>query len=87
MGTDIPLAIETIKKTMLADADENVWYVFAHDAHVREVLGRENFFPREANEWKKNGWREKLLWRFLEDFGEGVKEVLKGEKEEGKEKL
>ena len=25
-----------------------------------------------ANEWKKEGWREKGMWRFLGDFGDAV---------------
>ena len=80
MGKDIPLAIETIKKTQQADADENVWYVFAHDAKLRGVA---DFFPRSANEWKQRGWREKLLWKFLEDFEVAARQVKEKAESDG----
>jgi len=78
MGKDIPLAIETIKKTQEADADENVWYVFAHDGKLQGVA---DLFPRSANEWKQKGWREKSMWKFLEDFEIAAKQMM--EKAEG----
>ena len=65
MGKDIPLAIDTIKKTQTADADDNVLYIFAHDNKIRGIV---ELFPGKANDWKTQGWREKLIWRFLEDF-------------------
>ncbi|KAK5075253.1 hypothetical protein LTS08_001664 [Lithohypha guttulata] len=65
MGKDIPLAIKTIEKTQIADADENILYIFAHDSKIRGVV---DLFPSSANNWKQKGWRQKLLWRFLEDF-------------------
>lgn len=83
MGKDIPTAIETIKKTMEADADENVLYIFAHDAKVREVV-KGNFFPGTVNAWKEKGWRDALLWRFLEDFEEAARRVKQGEGKGGK---
>lgn len=65
MGLDIPLAIETIKKTQEADADDNVLFIYAHDYALR---GNVDFFPLSANDWKQKGWRAKLLWHFLGDF-------------------
>lgn len=65
MGKDIPMAIETIKKLQVADGDDNVLYIFAHDGKIRGVV---DLFPNKANDWKQKGWREQLLWRFLEDF-------------------
>lgn len=72
MGKDIPLAIESIKKTMPADADENIFYIFAHD---RKIMGVVDQIPKSANNWKEQGWREKLYWKFLEDFEGAVKEA------------
>ena len=77
MGKDIQVAIETIEKTQVADADGDVIYVFAHDVKIREVV---DLFPKEANQWKEKGWREMLLWRFLEDFEVAAKEVKDREK-------
>lgn len=72
------MVIETIEKTQVADADEAIWYVFAHDTKIRGVV---DLFPKEANGWKEKGWREKLLWRFLEDFEVAAKRVKEtGEK-------
>jgi len=81
MGKDIPLAIETIKKTQQADADENVWYVFAHDRTLRG--GNVELFPASANEWKQKGWREKLLWEFLADFETAAKQMKEKAESEG----
>lgn len=65
MGLDIPLAIETIKKAQEADADDNVWFVFAHDDSLFDLV---DFFPADVNAWKKKGWAEKTKWSFLKDF-------------------
>jgi glyoxylase-like metal-dependent hydrolase (beta-lactamase superfamily II) len=65
MGLNIPQAIETIKKTQEADADDNVLFIYAHDNSLR---GNVDLFPLNANDWKQKGWRSKLLWHFLEDF-------------------
>ncbi|KIX95832.1 uncharacterized protein Z520_08540 [Fonsecaea multimorphosa CBS 102226] len=66
MGLDIPQAIETIEKAQKADGDENVLFIYAHDATARGVA---DLFPQTANDWKKRGWREKMFWAFLADFG------------------
>lgn len=73
MGKDIPLAIETIKKTQFADTDDNVLYIFAHDNKIRGIV---DLYPEKANDWKSKGQREKLLWRFLEDFEFAAKEQI-----------
>ncbi|OAP59117.1 hypothetical protein AYL99_06415 [Fonsecaea erecta] len=66
MGLSIPQAIDTIVKAQKADADTNVLFIYAHDATARGVA---DLFPLTANEWKKRGWREKMFWAFLADFG------------------
>ena len=65
IGSDLRQAIDTIKKTQEADAQDDVLYIFAHDS---SVLGAVELFPLPANQWKEKGWREKILWRFLEDL-------------------
>lgn len=82
MGKDVDQAIRTIEKTQVADADDNVLYLFAHDYAARGVVG---FYPEKtANGWKKEGWREKLLWGFVEDFEGGLRGVLEKGGEESK---
>lgn len=80
MGKDIPLAIETIKKTQTADADENILYIFAHDSKVR---GTVDLFPEKANAWKEKGWGEKMRWAFLDDFAVAAKSVKDQQEHEG----
>lgn len=65
MGLDIPLAIETIKKAQVADADDNVWFIFAHDD---SLFGLVDLFPADVNAWKEKGWASKTKWSFLKDF-------------------
>jgi hypothetical protein len=60
----------TIEKTWVADVRDDVLFIFAHDTKVGDVV---DFFPKRANEWKEKGWREKVLWRFVEDFEEALK--------------
>lgn len=70
MGFDIPLAIETIKKTQEADADDHVLFIYAHDTFVH---GQIDLFPKKANDWKEKGVKEKLFWAFLHDFAPALK--------------
>lgn len=65
LNSDEALARETIVKTQVADADPNVWFVFAHDTALFEGV---ELFPLGANEWKEKGWKEKTRWEFLRDF-------------------
>lgn len=39
---DIPLAIDTIKRAQDADAESNVWFVYAHDPTLYGVV---DFLP------------------------------------------
>ena len=70
MGLSIPEAIRSIEKAQKADADDNVFFIYAHDASVRGVV---DLFPASANEWQKKGWREKVFWSFLADFEHAFK--------------
>ncbi|KAH7154499.1 beta-lactamase-like protein [Fusarium sp. MPI-SDFR-AT-0072] len=65
IGFDKELAVKTIKETQKADAQDNVFFVFAHDMTMFDVI---DTFPKQANDWKANGWKEKTLWKFLNDF-------------------
>ncbi|KIX03814.1 uncharacterized protein Z518_07367 [Rhinocladiella mackenziei CBS 650.93] len=69
MGLSIEEAIRTIKKTQEADGDDDVLFIYAHDSSVRRVA---DLFPLKANDWKAKGWREKMLWDFLNDFREAM---------------
>ncbi|KAH8878778.1 hypothetical protein GQ53DRAFT_789708 [Thozetella sp. PMI_491] len=40
MGLDIPLTIKTIREGQVADAKDNVFFVFAHDMSIEGVGGR-----------------------------------------------
>jgi hypothetical protein len=65
IGVDIEQAIQTIKDAQQVDAQDNVFFVPAHDMSVAGVIDE---FPKTANDWKAKGWSEKTFWRFLEDF-------------------
>ncbi|KAI0505578.1 beta-lactamase-like protein [Xylaria bambusicola] len=65
LAVDIPQAIQTIKDAQLADAQSNIFFVFAHDMEIQGIV---DFFPHPANGWRVKGWREKSLWRFLADL-------------------
>ncbi|KLO90595.1 uncharacterized protein LW93_11015 [Fusarium fujikuroi] len=69
-GFDLDLAIKTIKEAQTADAQENVFFVFAHDTAMFDVI---DVFPKQANDWKQKGWKEKTLWKFLNDFEDALK--------------
>ncbi len=69
MGYDIPQAISTIKDAQVADAEENIFFIYAHDTTLRDVV---EFFPASANDWKKKGWARETRWAFLSDLGHAV---------------
>lgn len=55
----------TIVRTQVADADSNVWFVFAHDTALFRGV---DLFPKQVNAWKEKGYKEKTQWSFLVDF-------------------
>lgn len=55
LATDLASAIKTIKDAQEADSKDNVFFVFAHDMGICGVV---DFFPKPANNWKNEGWRE-----------------------------
>lgn len=76
---DFKQALETIAKTQDADAEENVFFVGAHDDTIRGIV---DVFPQKANDWQIQGWREKSLWVFLRDFQEALDPVSAFDKKE-----
>jgi len=74
IGFDIEQAIKTIKEAQKADAQENVFFIFAHDMSVMGVVDE---FPKTINDWKAKAWSEKTQWKFLNDFEEAIKNEAK----------
>ncbi|KAE8382664.1 beta-lactamase-like protein [Aspergillus bertholletiae] len=72
-GYDIPQAIRTIEHAQEADADDNVWFVYAHDA---SLLGVVDFYPNHVNNWKERNLSKKLKWEFVRDFKGAVERIL-----------
>jgi hypothetical protein len=62
---DQQLATQTIRRAQVADAQDNVWLVCAHDT---SLVGSMDLFPQSANAWKEKGWKEKVEWKFLRDL-------------------
>ncbi|KAH7024696.1 beta-lactamase-like protein [Microdochium trichocladiopsis] len=70
---DADLAAQSIRDAQVADADGNVFVVMAHDATIYSADGGDGgekrskveFFPAWANDWKKKGWKEGVMWDFL----------------------
>lgn len=38
--------------------------VVAHDASIGDVL---ELFPETLNDWKEKGWKEEMLWKFMDE--------------------
>ncbi|ERT00707.1 uncharacterized protein SPSK_07614 [Sporothrix schenckii 1099-18] len=66
MGLDVAAAIETIRQAQAADAQDDVFFIFAHDMTVQGIVDE---FPATLNDWKAKGWREAAQWKFLEELG------------------
>ncbi|XEV02894.1 hypothetical protein FSHL1_008181 [Fusarium sambucinum] len=74
IGFDIEQAMETVKEAQKADAQDHIFFIFAHDMSVMGIVDE---FPSTLNDWKAKGWREETQWRFLNDFEEVIKEESK----------
>ncbi|KAB5578575.1 hypothetical protein GE09DRAFT_1214739 [Coniochaeta sp. 2T2.1] len=73
-ANNMPLAMDTIKKTQKADASDNIFFIAAHDEFIRDVV---DLYPKNANDWKAKGWREKAMWAFLADLAPAAAGTLK----------
>jgi glyoxylase-like metal-dependent hydrolase (beta-lactamase superfamily II) len=58
-------AIRSQRKMREFDANENVLVLVAHDADASSVI---NMWPQTVDDWKSQGWKQKLTWAFLKDF-------------------
>ncbi|KAK3371974.1 beta-lactamase-like protein [Podospora didyma] len=65
LGENITAMLDTIKGAQAADAQDDVFFIFAHDMGIDGVV---DVFPKKANQWKKKGWGEKSLWNFLAEL-------------------
>ena len=48
------------------DGCKEVLFLYAHEGSVGEVGA---LFPRAVNAWCGEGWKERVGWAFLRDFG------------------
>lgn len=62
---DHHLAMQTVERAQVADAQDNVWLLCAHETGL---FGSVDLFPEPANSWKEKGWKEKVEWKFLRDL-------------------
>jgi hypothetical protein len=63
----------TRKGAQKADAQDNIWLIYAHDPSLSDVV---DFFPSSANAWKEKNWRSKTLWSFLASFQDSIKGTI-----------
>lgn len=66
------LAIESCNKWQEYDAQENIFAMVAHDASLMDIV---DFYPKSANGWRRQGWKDAGRWRFLRDFDTGSQEA------------
>ena len=62
----------TIEKIQSLDASENILTIIAHDNTIQDILP---VFPKDINDWKKDGLGTKTRWKFLSDFKQLFNEV------------
>lgn len=65
LGENLTQAAESIYKAQEADGKANVLFLWAHDA---EPFKSAELSPKYANGWKRQGWKQKMLWSFLGDL-------------------
>ncbi|KIY63626.1 Metallo-hydrolase/oxidoreductase [Cylindrobasidium torrendii FP15055 ss-10] len=61
---DIATAQASLKKATTLDASPDILTLIAHDASTTGVIDQ---FPLALNGWKEKGWKERLLWAFLDE--------------------
>lgn len=66
-------ARRSIKQLEALDANENILILIAHDPSVMNVV---TFFPQGvANDWQKEGWKQALHWRFLNELPSSARKI------------
>ena len=63
---DFDSSLQTLERLAGLDARDDVLTICAHEK-LSEADGI-SFFPKRLNGWKERDVRERLLWRFLDDF-------------------
>lgn len=58
-------SVESLAKFQEFDAQDNVLAMIAHDSTLYDIV---DFYPKPANGWRQEGWKEQGRWRFLNDF-------------------
>ncbi|KAJ7208990.1 beta-lactamase-like protein [Mycena pura] len=61
---DPPLARGAIQKIRTFDINPDVLVVIGHDESLMSVVGS---LPATLDGWKSKGWKERLIWAFLEE--------------------
>ncbi|KAF7369677.1 Metallo-beta-lactamase superfamily protein [Mycena venus] len=61
---DPPLARKAIQKIRAFDINPDVFVVLGHDESFMSVI---NPLPATLDEWKTKGWKERLIWAFLDE--------------------
>ncbi|KAK0194763.1 hypothetical protein F5146DRAFT_974101 [Armillaria mellea] len=60
---DYEATMQSLERLAWLNANPDVLMIIAHDGTVPDVVEE---FPRTVNGWKEKGWKEKVMWRFLE---------------------
>ena len=86
---DPPLARASVSKMQPFDDSPNVLVCIAHDPTLLEVLPTLNKYPeKDLRDWKKEGWKERCHWGWLNqlprDGKPGRKPVVEGFWRDGK---
>ncbi|KAJ7576813.1 beta-lactamase-like protein [Mycena floridula] len=63
-------ALKTLEKLALFDADPDVMVMLAHDGSLIGVI---DLFPANLNDWKAKGWKDKVLWAFVDKDKDGYR--------------
>lgn len=63
-------AMETISKIQPFDADDRCFVIAAHDESLQSGM---DHFPKSANSWQSEGWKEKGRWPCLNYFAGGIR--------------
>ncbi|KAF4907506.1 Cytochrome P450 monooxygenase mpaDE [Colletotrichum fructicola] len=64
-GLNLPQAKRTVEHLQELDCNENVFVIVAHDSTVRDCVPQ---FPASLNDWKSEGWGQRVRWAFLRDL-------------------
>ncbi|KAK0670243.1 beta-lactamase-like protein [Cercophora samala] len=67
---------ETVRKLQELDCSDQILVCASHDESLHDIV---EFFPAGTlDHFVEQGWKEKVTWRFLRDFGEAVNMECEG---------